>query len=175
MTKAQIIQSIAGRLGVPAQWLDGLIAFESNYDPLAVAKMPYNAEAIAHGEPARYAKGLIQFIDPTAAWLGFIDSQDLIDKNPTFESQMENAVYPYLQKMSPFISEQDFYMAVFYPAYRRTDPGKPFPDPVIAVNPGITTPRDYINHVNRAVATRRIIPLAAGGAAALVAAFIFLR
>jgi hypothetical protein len=166
------IRDIAVRLGVDPTWLDGLIAFESNYNPLAQNPTPYNT-----GNPPRYARGLIQFIDETAHDLGFTDSLELVTENPDFESQMENAVYPYLAKMKPFPNEQSLYMAVFYPAYRNVDPQKPFPEFVTAKNPGIRCPQDYINHVNAKVALKRIIPITAvaGVIALFLVSLIFMK
>lgn len=175
MTNAEIITSVAGRLGIPPQWLDAIIAFESNYNPNAVSGIAYNQALVNQGkELQRFARGLIQFTDSTAQWLGFTDAIDLVIKNPDFVSQMENAVFPYLQKMSPFTSESDFYMAIFFPAYRKKDPSTPFPAYVVAVNPGIRTPQDYINRVHTVVATRRIVPVVGGLALALIGTWFLL-
>jgi soluble lytic murein transglycosylase-like protein len=45
-------------------------------------------------------------------------------------------------------TDQDLYMSVFYPAYRRKPINMAFPSYVQSANPGIKTPGDYINKVN---------------------------
>ncbi len=154
------IAEVAGKLNIPAQWLDGVIAFESRYNPVAQNPIPYNQAKVDKGEEApRYARGLIQFIDSTAQSLGFLDSLDLITRLPDFDAQMDRAVLPYFLKYAPFTSEQDVYMSVFYPAYRKVPPSTEFSAAVQRVNPGIRTVQDYINKVNMAVASRRLIPM----------------
>lgn len=170
MDKAQKIKEIATLLSVPPQWLDGILCFESNYNPQAKNPIPYNKKAVEEGrETPEYARGLIQFIDDTAIELGYINSYELIKALPDFDTQMDLAVFPYLQKFMPFRSEQDFYMAVFYPAYRKVSPATEFSAMIKNVNPGIVTVQDYIDKVNSTVAMRRIIPQA-GGVLALLAA-----
>jgi hypothetical protein len=85
----------------------------------------------------------------------------LVTKYPDRISQLNGPVLTYLKKMSaglPFNrTEQDLFMTVFYPDARRVDPGTSFsdivPEKYIAKfthdNPGINTPQDYINYVNR--------------------------
>lgn len=156
--RAQKIMEIAGKLGMQPQWLDGVIALESSYNPKAMNPTPYNlARVKQYGDAPKYARGLIQFIDETAQELGFEGSRDLIEKLPDFGSQMDGAVYPYFRKKMPFTSEQDVYMSVFYPKYRKVAPDTAFPDSVTAVNPGIRTPADYIALVNKRVAALRLI------------------
>jgi hypothetical protein len=175
MDKASIISDVAATLGVSADWLDGVIAFESRYDPQAVAGYPYNQKAVDAGtERPRYARGLIQFIDSTAQDLGFGSAQDLVNRQPDFESQMRGAVLKYFQKKAPFTSKSDLYMAVFYPAYRKKAADTVFPDSVLRANPGINTPQDYIDHADRVVASIRLIPTVAAGGAALLAGDVVL-
>jgi hypothetical protein len=168
--RASIITDIANRLGVNPAWLDGVIAFESRYDPQAVNPIAYNQARVDKGlDIPRHARGLIQFTDESAQALGYQSSADLVNGLPDFSSQMEFAVLRYFQAAGgPWISEQDFYMTVFYPAYRRAAADKPFPAYVTRVNPGINTPRDYVNKVNTAVASIRVLPVA-GTAAVLLA------
>lgn len=176
-TRAEKIRQTADRLGVPADWLDSIIAFESSYNPQAENPIPYNKAKVDAGlEAPRHARGLIQFIDTTAAELGYIDSYELIVALPTFDAQMDGAVLPYFQKRAPYYSKQDFFMAVFYPSYRRVPADKVFPDSVTAVNPGIRTPQDYINKVEALVAVKKLIVPAGGIAAvAVIAAFLLWR
>jgi hypothetical protein len=179
MSKQDKITEIAGRLGVPADWLDGVIAFESHYDPQAIAGVPWNKKKVDAGlEPPKYAMGLIQFIDSTAADLGFADAQDLVNRQPDFDSQMDGAVYEYFRRQGPYLSKSDLYMTVFYPAYRRKGANTVFPDSVLAANPGIRTPQDYIDKADATVAGIRLIP-AAGTAAVLIAGgialYLFMR
>lgn len=162
MDRAQKIIEIAAKLGMQPQWLDSVIAFESGYNPKAMNPTPYNLAKVQAGREApKYARGLIQFIDSTAQELGFEDSKDLIDRLPDFSSQMDGAVYPYFRKQMPFTSEQDVYMSVFYPKYRKVAPDTLFPDTVRAVNPGINTPADYVAMVNKRAEQARIIPVVA--------------
>lgn len=169
MDRASKIREVAARLNMPPQWLDMVIAFESRYDPKARSAIPYNLRAVREeGAVPRFARGLIQFIDSTAKRLGFDGSDDLVSKLPDFDSQMDGAVYPYFAALAPFVSEQDVCMAVFYPAYRRVEPTREFPDTVQAANPGIRTPQDYVDKVHKIVASQRLIPLAAGGAGLLL-------
>ena len=136
MTKKQdnILNSVANKLGVPVKKLWGLIQFESGWNPSA--KNPYSS-----------ARGLIQFVDKTAQSLGYLNSLDLIIKNPTIESQLLGPVYNYLKKYVPYDTDQALFMAVFYPVAMRWPESKHFPDWVKRVNPGINTPLDYMNKV----------------------------
>jgi hypothetical protein len=78
-------------------------------------------------------------------------ADNLVKKYPTREKQLRGPVYKYLLKRSPFRkTDQDLYMAIFYPDYRGVPPTKIFPSDVRRDNPGIKTPQDYINLVNRA-------------------------
>lgn len=156
MSKAAKIREIANRLGIPAEWLDALINFETagTYDP--TIKNPYSS-----------ARGLIQVIDSTArSEFNVSDSLSLVKNYPTFNEQMENVVYPYLAKYAPFESKQELYMAVFYPAYRKAPADTIFSESVRKVNPGITTVQDYVDFVDRRVKpeklalNRRVLPLA---------------
>ena len=170
-TRSDKIREVAAKIGVPADWLDSIIAFESSYDPQAQNPIPYNKAKVDAGiEAPRHARGLIQFIDSTAAELGYADSYELVASLPDFDSQMDGAVLPYFVRRMPFYSKQDFFMSVFYPSYRKVPAEKPFPDTVIAVNPGIRTPQDYINKVEARVALGRLIRPAGGIAVIAVAA-----
>jgi hypothetical protein len=162
-SNARKIAEVAAKLDVDPSLLDALINFETagSYDPLKA------------GPATTGARGLIQIIDSTArSDFGYSDSLALISDYPTFDEQMDNVVYPYLKKYSPFKTQQSLYMAVFYPAYRFVPPDKQFPPEVQRVNPGIRTPQDYINFVNRRIrrdtlhfppATAPLLVIAAAG------------
>jgi len=137
--------------------LNALIAFESNYDPQAK-------------NPLSSAKGLLQFTNATARTLGYADSTDLINKNPDFSSQIQNAVIPYLKLYAPFPTQQSLYLSVFYPAARDWQPHAVFPANVQAVNPGIKTVQDYINRVN----SRKLLSLSLPISIILILALTYL-
>ncbi len=131
-----ILESVAKSLNLDSNDLYKLIDFESSWNPQAKNKLSS-------------AKGLLQFTDSTAKWLGYKDSEDLITKNNTIESQLLFPVLQYLKKYMPFPTKQSLYMSVFYPAARNWLPGKEFPDNVKKVNPGITTVQSYIDKIER--------------------------
>lgn len=132
--QSKIVEISAG-LGINPDDLTKLINFESGFNPQA--KNPYSS-----------ARGLIQFIDSTAQDLGFADSLDLVTQHPTVIDQLQ-IVYEYLSRFYPFKNQQDLYMSVFYPKYRKVDPETVFPDSIQSVNPGIVTVQDYVDFVNR--------------------------
>lgn len=139
--RKRVIRDVARKIGTRPEWLDALINFETagTYNPRI--KNPHSS-----------ARGLIQFIDSTArSEFGVSDSLALVNKYPDFESQMYNAVLPYLKKYAPYPTKQKLYMAVFYPKYMNVAPDTPFPESVRKVNRGISTPQDYINFVDRRV------------------------
>lgn len=146
------INAVANDLGVPAEWLTNLIAFESSFNPQAA-------------NPNSSAKGLIQFIDETARSLGYQDSQDLIDTEDTFSKQMYGPVLTYLRRYAPYDDRGELYMAVFYPAYRNRPPESEFPQYVQDVNPGIVTIADYVQLVDNMGTD--VVPAAGAFAAAI--------
>lgn len=77
----------------------------------------------------------------------------LVDKYPTRIDQLKGPVLQYLKERSANSryngSDQDLYMSVFYPAYRKVPIDTPFSVKVQKQNPGIKTVRDYVNKVNR--------------------------
>lgn len=151
------ITAAALEIGTRPDDLNALINFESKYNP--TAKNPLSS-----------ARGLLQFTNTTARELGFSDSTDLINKNPTFTSQIKNAVIPYLKRKAPFPTQQSLYMSVFYPAARTWSANSIFPANVQAVNPGIRTVQDYINKVNNA----KLLPLTLPISIILIVSLIFL-
>ncbi len=127
-----ILADVAADVGTTPESLYRLIAFESKWDPQAK-------------NPRSSARGLIQFIDDTAIWLGFPGgSAQLIQEFPTVATQLNGPVREYLKRYGPFTDEFQLFMAVFYPAARTWPADQPFPANVQAVNPGIKTPADYV-------------------------------
>ena len=147
-TNLEILSNI---IGVNPNWIDKLITAESNWNPSAK-------------NPNSSARGLIQFTDATAQSLGYKDSLDLINKNPTVEDQLLNPVLKYLSRYAPFNNKQQFYLSVFYPAAINWSEDREFPKSVQEANKkaGIRTVRDYINFVEKTATTKRIIPIAIG-------------
>lgn len=128
------IQDIADRLGVPFEWLYNIIKLESNFNPQAKNKKSS-------------ARGLIQVIDDTARGMFHVSgSAELIGKYPDFSSQMDNVVFPYFNYYMPaggYQNEAQFYITVFYPAYRNKPLDTLLPAEVRKVNP-VTTVGDYV-------------------------------
>jgi hypothetical protein len=128
-----IFRGIAMRLDVDPQALYDLVNFESRWNPFAK-------------NPNSSARGILQWINARARDLGYADSEDLVKKNPTVEKQML-VLEKDLKRYKPFPTLQSLVMTVFYPAARDWPPDKQFPDTVRQANPGIDTPRDYLNYV----------------------------
>lgn len=170
MTKAQKIQEIAARLGVPATWLDALINFETGGTYDVFARNPHSG-----------AMGLIQVTNSTArSEFGVADTAVLSNTFSTFESYMDNVVYPYLSKYAPFQSRQEFYMSVFYPKYMDAAPDTEFPEYVKNANPGINTVQDYMNFVDRRIRSDtlqipKFIPVALALGATGVIVYFYLK
>ena len=147
-TDARKIVEVAQALGTKPEWLDALINFETggSYDPLQP------------NMGGSSGKGLIQVMDSTAKTeFGVEDSSVLVLLYPTFDSQMDNVVLPYLKKYAPYTTQQALYMAVFYPKFMNVPPATPFPDYVQEANRNsrgekvIVYVSDYIDLVNRRV------------------------
>lgn len=131
-----ILLNLSNVLGVKRNDLFQLINFESaGWNPLARNKISG-------------ARGLIQFTHATAREMGFKDADELVNKYPTIESQLEFPVYNYLKKYTPFSNKQSLYLSVFYPKYRNYPPLTEFDDTVKSQNPGIITVQDYIDYVD---------------------------
>lgn len=124
----------AQKLGIDVEWLLAVIQHESGGNPKIK-------------NPKSSARGLIQFMDSTARGMGYQSSQDLVNRFPTFESQVEGPVVSYYQKYAPWGSRDEFLGTVFYPAYRRGKLDVVLPSDVRAANPGFTTLRDYAKRV----------------------------
>lgn len=145
-TESAMLQLIAQNLGVSPVDLSQLIQFESKWNPAAKNKLSS-------------ARGLLQFTNATAQRLGFADSLDLVEKNPTAVEQLP-IVERYLEQYKPYSGKQSLFMAVFYPAARSWPPGQQFPDKVKKVNPGVNTPADYVRKVEGKGGEGFIIPVA---------------
>lgn len=128
---------MANQVKVNPKDLYVLINYESKWNPQAA-------------NPRSSAKGLIQFTDSTARKLGYNSSYELIEQNPTIESQLLNPVLTYLKKGMPYASTQELFMQVFYPKARKWALNVQFPDNVQRNNPGIKTPYDYLQRAYRA-------------------------
>lgn len=138
-----LLGQLASILNVPRDNLYNLINFESAWNPLARNK---NSGA----------RGLIQFMHKTAREMGFKDADDLVNKYPTIESQLEYPVYNYLKKYLPFSTKQSLYMSVFYPAYRSVPSDTVFNDQVKKQNSGIITVQDYVDLVEGKKKTHQV-------------------
>lgn len=143
-TEKAVLESMAQRLGVASADLYQLIDFESKWNP--AAKNPLSS-----------ARGLIQFTDSTAQSLGFKNSLDLVNKNPSVLDQLP-IVEKYLNRYKPYSGKQSLFMAVFYPKARNWNPNQQFSEKVQKANPGIRTPADYVAFVERR-STLAAIPL----------------
>lgn len=132
------LQGLAVRYQIPVTWLVNLIRFETagTFDPKIK-------------NPGSSARGLIQFMDATAKDLGYADSLDLVERNPTVSGQLLGPVREYLDRYRPFPTEQSLYMSVFYPRARDWPLDAEFPAWVRNANPGIRTVRDYVDKVRR--------------------------
>src|SRR4030067_2553397 len=98
-TESAMLQLIAQNLGVSPVDLSQLIRFESKWNPAAKNKLSS-------------ARGLLQFTNATAQRLGFADSLDLVEKNPTAVEQLP-IVERYLEQYKPYSGKQSLFMAVF--------------------------------------------------------------
>jgi hypothetical protein len=160
MDKSQALATVAAELGIPPDWLDKLIAFESNWKPAAK-------------NPGTGARGLIQFTNQTAKKLGYASADDLLAKNPDEVSQLLGPVRAYFQlpgNKPPYSTPQSLYMTVFYPAAREWPPLTPFPfsADTAAKNPGIVLVQDYVRRVEKKSALN--VTTKSVGAAVLVLA-----
>lgn len=125
-----IIAQAAQQIGIPHAYLDGIIKFESNYNPQAK-------------NPRSTATGLIQFMEATAKMLGTTTAALY---KMSFLQQMEFVVkyfkytFGYLKrKPANFI---DMYLAVFYPAYVGKPLSTVMPSSIYAANSGLDVNKD---------------------------------
>ena len=129
---ADEIIRVSGKIGIHPSWLANVINFESGGNPQA--KNPYSS-----------ATGLIQFMDFTAKGLGTSTAALYGMSGREQMVWVERYFAPYIGKLK---SQEDVYMAVFYPK-AIGNPDYAFSASVRAVNPGISTPRDYAAMANR--------------------------
>lgn len=129
---ADDIVRVSDGLGIDPGWLANVINFESGGNPQA-------------RNPSSSATGLIQFISSTAARLGTYTDALYGMTGKQQMAYVEKYFSTYKGRLS---SQEDVYMAVFYPA-AIGNPDYRFPSSVTAANPGIYTPRDYAEKANR--------------------------
>lgn len=127
--------SISEELDIDPNVLYSLLDFESGFNPKIK-------------NPQSSARGIMQWIDARAKDLGFSDSLDLVEKNPTISDQLD-IVRKDFKRFGKFEDRQALYMALFYPKYMRVPPSTEFPPNVQAVNKPIKTVQDYINFVDK--------------------------
>lgn len=150
----QVFYDVADKLRISnPEWLIDLVKFETAGTFSPKIKNPLSS-----------GRGLIQFMDSTAIGLGYANSLDLVEKNPTITEQLMGPVYDYLRPYSPFNDEFQLYMAVFFPAARNYSEYTPFStifkdlygsnweskyQSFITANKGILTPQDYVNRLKK--------------------------
>jgi len=168
------LKYVAGKLGIPTDWLTAVINFETagTWDP-----------KIKNGAGSS-GRGLIQFMDATARSMGYADSLDLVTKHPTIQAQLYGPVLKYFQQWKePARDKQDFYMRVFLPELRKAPPdtviyaGNPTKQAKFrAQNPGVETVGDYVRKLEARFAKFRLTPSTVekgGGAIVALAALGF--
>lgn len=132
--EAEALEGLSRNLDINASVLWLIINYESGWDPLA-------------RHPTEGNRGLLQFTHTSARWLGFADADDLVRQHSTRLDQLLFPVQKYLFRFAPFPTDQSLFLSVFYPVAREWDLDRQFPSWVPDKNPGIYTPRDYINRV----------------------------
>jgi hypothetical protein len=137
----KVMNDTAGTLGI-----DSLVYAKTSIFEMG-GKFNFDAK-----NPNSTALGPIQLTDVAARDIFGKTSAQLLAMYPTYESYSANVTVPYFQHQAkiygPIVTQQQLCMAIFYPAAMNWDLDRPFPPKVQAKNPGIRTPRDYINKVN---------------------------
>jgi hypothetical protein len=134
-SQSQALLVAAKAINCEPAHLQGVIEFESAWNHFA-------------HNPVSGARGLIQFLNPTARSLGYDNADQLALLHPTAESQLLGPVIRYFKTIDRvFPTLQALSMAVFYPAYRVESESKAFPEAVQRVNPGIVKVGDYMDKV----------------------------
>jgi hypothetical protein len=130
------LKIIATHLGVPVEWLQMELTFESRLNPQAK-------------NPKSTARGIMQWTDARARDLGYQDSADLVAQNPAFRDQL-GIVEKDLSRYMPFPTFQSLAMAVFLPSMRYAAPDTTLPTKYQALNQGIRTVADYVAKATKA-------------------------
>lgn len=153
------IEILAKRFNISAEDLFALINFETGgkLNPQVVNKSKTSS-----------AKGLLQFTDGSARKLldkngnRMKSSYHLIKEYPTIKDQLEipnenskygGPVFQYLNRLAPFKSTEDLYMAVMHPASRKT---LILPTNISRKNAGIKTAKEFVALARRKVSTTGI-------------------
>jgi hypothetical protein len=119
--------ALSGQLGIDPAWMANVIQFESRWNPQAVNR-------------STGASGLIQFMPSTAKGLG--TTVEAI-RRMTAGQQMQYVAAYFRRFRGKLRSQEDVFMAVFYPAAVGRGASYRFPARVTKVNPGIYTAGDY--------------------------------
>lgn len=159
-----ILQKVADELGMKKDHLYKVIMMESSWNFDA-----YNPSG---------AIGLIQFMPQTLKGMRLLSpslssqipangavpeivkqlvKKEFLAKYPDAPSQLLGPVKAYFNMYKPFDTEQSVYMAVFYPAYRKSELTTTFSDTIRAQNPGIDTVGDYVNRVNKIALKKQVV------------------
>jgi len=141
---AEDIVRVAKNLEIDPAWLANVINFES---------IGGNPQAVnTWGPKPTYATGLIQFMPGpgnSADRLGYtieqIRAMSGKEQMPLVEAYFRMVLNDF--KRDRLTSQEDVYMAVFYPV-AIGNPDYQFPPKVVAANNGIATPRDYVRMAN---------------------------
>ena len=126
--------ALSGQLGIDPAWLANVIQFESRWNPKAVNR-------------STGASGLIQFMPSTAMGLG--TTVEAI-RRMTAGQQMQYVAAYFRRFRGKLRSQEDVFMAVFYPVAVGRGASYRFPARVSKVNPGIYTAGDYARKALRA-------------------------
>ena len=126
--------ALSGQLGIDPAWLANVIQYESRWDPKAINRFSG-------------ASGLIQFMPTTAKGLG--TTVEAI-RRMTAGQQMQYVAAYFRRFRGKLRSQEDVFMAVFYPVAVGRGASYRFPARVAAVNPGIFTAGDYARKALRA-------------------------
>jgi hypothetical protein len=124
---AHAVVALGRKLGVDPAWIANVVQFESRWNPRAVNR-------------ATGASGLIQFMPATAKGLG--TTVEAIRRMTAAQQWQYVAAY-FARFAGRLRSQEDVFMAVFYPAAVGKGADYRFPARVAAVNPGIFTAGDY--------------------------------
>lgn len=142
-TQKTLINIVANKHNVNAEWLEWVIFLESNFNPQAK-------------NPSSSASGLLQWIEATAKGLG--TTTEKIQKM-SFVQQMD-IVDLFIKKNKKLFSRAktfiDYYLIIFYPAAVGMDMNYIFPAVVTKYNPafdtdknGLITKLEFAKHIEK--------------------------